>query len=803
MMKRASYREWRLAAARARLLLPALIAALAGGCAPDPASDHRGVQRLALYSVGEREVPIPERRLVRRIAVPLDLSTWRMRGEGTRVMVQPIAKGEAEQPLLVLPPAPHRNILVPGTFEAGSFNRLEIRIRSAGELGLSAALMRGGRAVVDSGSRVKVYSSHGPQVVQLELPEAGCRGEPFDGLMIVARPATRPWILADIDLILDPQAGRPPTPEEGAGLIEIGEEARRGVGLFAGQDLAADFRVPTAGVLTCSLARPRPLRCGEGALAVEARVESAGARAIVQRLELPVGDEADPRWEILRVDLGPLAGRRARVRFRLESHGDPEGVCALAEPAVHAASSEPATVLLVTSDTHRGDHLSSADLGVRIDTPVLARLADRGLIFENCFSSANVTVPSHVVLMTATHPRDTGVLTNHTALTDRALTLAERFGEAGFLTWAVTSAMVLRDDVCGLGQGFDRLSAPEELQRDSRQSIDRLLGWLPDAEGRPLFAWLHVFDAHQPYSPPERLRGLYYPADRDPFDPGLPPADFPEPDNMPGLRDSEWARAQYKSEITYLDRQLGRILEAERFHGGIVALTADHGECLGDQGIWWNHAGLYPSTIHVPMILSFPGVEAGRRCEHPVRQIDLGRTLLDLAGLERTEFPGLNLVDQSAAARVQSRPRFALAANGYGASVTLGQWHLILHLGSGRRRDSWVSEEFRAPLHEVELYDLEADRHCLHDLSRSELERASGMRALLVEWLQGARGADVARAESRDPRLLEQLAQLGYATGRQVASPADLIDPQCPCVPCQRFRRERSRAASGADPRGQ
>src|SRR5690606_14477718 len=123
---------------------------------------------------------------------------------------------------------------------------------------------------------------------------------------------------------------------------------------------------------------------------------------------------------------------------------------------------------------------------------------------------------------------------------------------------------------------------------------------------RPLFVWLHLFDAHSPYRPPEAFAARYYPAGRDPFDPSLPPPDLPDGVlgwDLEGLRDPAWPAAAYKGEVSYLDMQLGRLLHHPRAGAGIVAVTADHGESLGHHGIYYAHSMLYTDSLHVPLVL--------------------------------------------------------------------------------------------------------------------------------------------------------------------------------------------------------
>jgi arylsulfatase A-like enzyme len=229
-------------------------------------------------------------------------------------------------------------------------------------------------------------------------------------------------------------------------------------------------------------------------------------------------------------------------------------------------------------------------------TPNLDGLAQRGVFFENCFTATNVTNPSHIALMTAVHPRDTAILNNYRPLIEDANTLAEQFREAGYATIAVTSANHLGHEGSGLGQGFDRMYRPGTPQVSAKQALDVLEFYLTDYEDTPVFVWLHLFDAHTPYAPPKPFDKLYYPEGVDPYAVNPSGAEIPEEVNdqfFPGLQDMEFPETQYRGEITYLDDQLRRAFEMPRFRDGIIAFTADHGECIGHHGIFYDHASLY------------------------------------------------------------------------------------------------------------------------------------------------------------------------------------------------------------------
>lgn len=757
---------------------------LAAACGSESSPLAPPTVRLQLAPADPDFRPEPGAHVVRTLAVPEGLAPWSVNAGGAQVV--PRKMNGPEQPVTraVHLPRVRRGplrVTLPGRYEPGSFHQIAVRLLGGGSAELRAVLARGGQPAVASRTLFVPGRREAVRVV-LDVPQMRSRRNELDELRIELDDVTGNWFLGDVDLLAKPLRHWLPRVERGAGLIDIQSEARRGVGLSSQVPLACELDAPAeGGRLAFSLGWP---------LAVRDRSEHGSVHAILgqDRRELlreviPLGRGTAPRpWNEHWIDLVPFAGRHLWLRFELESGTGEEMLVALSEPHVVSPRDNPITVLLVTSDTHRADHLGASGAVAGLRTPALDALAARGLLFTNCFSSANVTIPSHVALMTGTHPRDTGILSNQSELAQAAPTLAEVFRDAGWLTLAVTSNRTLGRPQMGLGQGFDRTSWPDEAFREGQRSVDVLERWLPEAEGRPLFCWLHLFDAHTPYLPPPPYDTLCWPQGRDAKDPALPDPHFPVPRYWAGVRDPDWIRAQYAGEIGYLDAQLARILNHPRIRTGIVAVTADHGESLGQHGIWWDHNGLYPDTVHVPLILSWPALESPGRIDDPVRQVDVGRTLLELAGVE-SDFPGRDLTAQID----PEEPRFALASGGTMASVARGPWYLLLGLDDRTDRLPWKDPGFEYG--EVRLFDLAHDPGCRHDLVEAEPERAREMRALLIAWLDGAQPTDweAGRGGVRDESMLEDLARLGYAPGTEREAPHRLYDPERAGAWAERF----------------
>jgi len=270
------------------------------------------------------------------------------------------------------------------------------------------------------------------------------------------------------------------------------------------------------------------------------------------------------------------------------------------------------SVLLITLHATRADRLGPYGY-LLAQTPTYDRIAAEGTVFERAYSSCPLTIPSHSTLFTGRAPPTHGVRDNGDfVLGDDEITLAERFQAAGYRTAAFTSAF-LTQARWGFGQGFDVYhdplgASPSDLDwRDQRRAdevVDDALRTLPGLGTGPVFAWVHLFDAHWPYDPPEPYRSAH-------------------------------AGREYDGEVAFADAEVGRLLSGwEALHpDSVILITADHGEGLGDGGEQTHGYLLHDGTLRVPMILKGPGVGMGERVADVVGHTDIAPTLLTLAGL--------------------------------------------------------------------------------------------------------------------------------------------------------------------------
>jgi len=293
-------------------------------------------------------------------------------------------------------------------------------------------------------------------------------------------------------------------------------------------------------------------------------------------------------------------------------------------PATHSRqSSSPApragdNVLLITIDTLRADHLGCYGYKA-IHTPAIDALARDGIRYPMAISQVPLTLPEHVAILTGTYPFHNHVQ-DFTAppLAKNFRTLAQAFHDHGYATGAVVSSFVL-DRSWGLDRGFDyyndKFNAqslleknPELVERRAGPSVDASLKWLAQHRTRPFFFWLHLYDPHSPYNPPE-----------------------------PFL--SQYRQHPYDGEIAYADSQLARLFHWLRSSGQYqrtwIVLLSDHGESLGQHGEQEHGFFIYNSTVHVPLIIK-PAKNSKlrpRSISTPVESIAVAPAIVEMAGI--------------------------------------------------------------------------------------------------------------------------------------------------------------------------
>lgn len=280
-------------------------------------------------------------------------------------------------------------------------------------------------------------------------------------------------------------------------------------------------------------------------------------------------------------------------------------VCSEAPRSEPAGTGSPVrpSILLVTLDTTRADAIGPDAVGVA--TPGFSGLAERGRRFRRAYTTVPETLPSHTSMMTGLYPAGHGVHENGRTLPAGQSVLAEELRQAGYRTEAFVSAFVLARRF-GLARGFDLYDdeiPPGGTERTSAETTERALVSIRSPPRQPLFLWVHYFDPHAPYAPPQPFRGH--------------------------------VKTPYLGEIAAMDQQLDRLVrgfEAQVKGRVAMVVVGDHGEGLGDHGESQHGNLLYEPTMRVPLVLVGPGVKAGID-ETPVSTRRVFHTIRHWAGL--------------------------------------------------------------------------------------------------------------------------------------------------------------------------
>jgi len=403
-----------------------------------------------------------------------------------------------------------------------------------------------------------------------------------------------------------------------------------------------------------------------------------------------------------------------------------------------------APIVLISIDTLRADHLPAYGY-TEVATPALDALRRDSILCARAYSHYPMTLPSHASILTGLLPPQHGVRDNvgYPLDGDRFPTLAHRLKAAGYETGGAVSTYVLRH-ATGIASGFDfyedgiamkggeRL---DDLQRPGAETVRLALDWLRGRADRPVFFFLHLYEPHAPYTPPEPWKSRY-------------------------------REHPYDGEIATADAVVGDFLgELKRlgiYDRAAIVLLSDHGEGLGDHGERQHGIFLYRETLQVPLLLKLPGGEGrGGTIAAPVALADVAPTLLGIAGIEKPrELTGLSLLDLQSG----QTPERQLYAETFYPRLHLG-WSDLASLIGGRYH------LIEGP--DPELYDLEKDPAERADLRDQDRRTLAALRGDLKGY-----DRDLKPPHAADPETARKLASLGYLGGTSALRRGTLPDPK-------------------------
>jgi arylsulfatase A-like enzyme/Flp pilus assembly protein TadD len=405
-----------------------------------------------------------------------------------------------------------------------------------------------------------------------------------------------------------------------------------------------------------------------------------------------------------------------------------------------------APVILVSVDTLRADHLPAYGYH-EVDTPSLDALQKDSVVFDNALSPVPLTLPAHTSLFTGLLPYQHGVRDNvGYRLSPKTTTLASFLRQRGYATGSAVSAFVL-DHATGVAEGFDEylddveMRAPGEalgqVQRSGAVTEELLEQWITgQPPEKPLFAFLHLYEPHSPYDPPEPFKSRY-------------------------------VRRPYDGEIAAADAIVGRFLDflksKQIYDKAIVVFLSDHGEGLGDHGEDEHGIFLYREELRVPLFVKLPGgARAGEHVDSPAGLVDVFPTVAALLG-EKVPFPLAGEPFLAGGAPPGSQRR--LYAETLYPRLHFG-WSDLASLTDQRY------QYIEAP--KPELYDFTQDPAEKTDLSAGLPPAFRSMRAQLL-----ATDRPLQPPGAADEETIRKLASLGYLASRSPdAAAKDLPDPK-------------------------
>ncbi len=417
-------------------------------------------------------------------------------------------------------------------------------------------------------------------------------------------------------------------------------------------------------------------------------------------------------------------------------------------------------VILISIDTCRPDYFGcyGREGGT---TPHIDAFANDAVRFANVVSPVPLTFPAHSSMLTGTYPPFHGVHDNIAyRLAERNTTLAELLKEIGYRSAGIIGAFVL-DEQFGIAQGFDHYDDdfdsgmtipggyPERLGGDVTQAaVDWLDGY--DRQGdQPFFLFLHYFDPHHPYRPPEPFDAIFK-------------------DDL------------YVGEIAYTDYCVGKVLDKlktlDLYESSVIIVTGDHGEAFGEHGEIEHGYYIYGTTTSVPLIMKTPGSLTGRTVKAKSSLIDIVPTVLAQVGAAIPDhIQGHDLTPLLADENPKLEQRYvyseSLTATKYGCSSLLGL-----------ENDQWKYIQTAQP----ELYNLSVDSGQTKNVAGENPRQVGVFRERLRSMLADSLGAaDGGNRMAMDAESLERLRQLGYTGGAVVEEfeftthqqdPKDFID---------------------------
>lgn len=428
-------------------------------------------------------------------------------------------------------------------------------------------------------------------------------------------------------------------------------------------------------------------------------------------------------------------------------------------------------IVLISVDTLRADHLQMYDYE-RNTAPKLGLIASEGIVFENAFSQAPKTAPSHMTMLTGLYPESHGVKNlgedENSALSHDVPTLAEILGSDGYSTGAVVAGGHVSSSL-GFDRGFQYFAEEAWLETALDRAIEIVRDFANSDE--PFFLFLHTYSVHDPYVPPpayqifnsedysgniigtreslNELSGEQWSQQHDLYWQAVDPN---SPEDVQRLKDL------YDAAILHTDNLIGKFLAALMalgvFDDTVIVVLSDHGEEFQDHG-GFQHETLYEEILRVPLIIrlpdSFGGAPRGVRIQNKTRLVDLLPSILELLNVPIPDsVQGKSFFSEAMMKGNEEREIFSQWPREEQFALQNGDWKLICSM----------------PDSCDQLYDLQADPLETVNLLGSYPDQVTNLRqrlrTVLAESRKIAADAEAGWEAELGSDRQDQLKALGY-----------------------------------------
>jgi arylsulfatase A-like enzyme len=456
--------------------------------------------------------------------------------------------------------------------------------------------------------------------------------------------------------------------------------------------------------------------------------------------------------------------RRATIAFDLrftDRDGRPLPIPAglslgVGEPVLHDldAYGRARGVLLVSIDTVRRDHVGAYGYA-RPTTPRFDALARAGVVFDDAVSTSSWTLPAHLSMLTGTGPGRHGGVDMRHGFNRSVPTVPALLRAAGFATRAVTSHLYV-SSVYGVDDGFEHLDFRQD--RKATEVADRGIDLLDRVGDRPFFVFLHLYDPHWHYDPPDWARRLFESTYAGSVTGNW--QDFSRRSRATvGDADLAHLLALYDGEIRYADTETGRVLDHLAARGldrsTLVVITSDHGEEFLDHGSWEHQKTLYEEVVRVPLAIRGPGLEP-RHERAQTSLLDIAPTILTWAGVPPPS---------SVAGRSLLTPLAEREAYGETDQTVDGTHKLFLRGGASRWKAILSLSGDAAEVRGEEWYDLSSDPAERKSVTPAHAVADPIRRRALERWRTDRGAGGAAHPVCLSPEQQERLRALGYVSG--------------------------------------